>query len=232
MLRGLAWLSAGIVIGFMLGGIGPAFDLARVRKDLAVAQRERDQVSGGFRSVVPGLDQALQVGQPPPAARAWPPQSDPQPLAAGAPAAAGGPAPSRLQRRRERLERFDDLEAGQKLRAAQSRAALIEQAGLDPEQLARFDAALVRMNAELAGYSGELMELYLSDHMPSPQQMLSVGHEVSGVMLDAQKVLDEMVGPTQPGDLEDSPRQVWNYIDLSAFRPAVEHALRRGREDR
>jgi hypothetical protein len=232
MLRGFAWLSAGVLIGFMLGGVAPSLELVRVRKDLVLAEREREQVSGGFRSVVPGLDQALQVGRQPMAASSARPtdknsKAVSQPAAARGLASAGGPAPSRAKHRGDPLEQFNGLEAAQQIRAAQSRAALIEQAGLDPEQLARFDAALVNMNGKLANHSEQLMEMYLSKQRPSPQQMLSVGHQVSGVMLEAQKVLDEMLGPTQPGDLEDSPQQIWNYIDLSVFRPSVEQALRR-----
>ena len=49
-------------------------------------------------------------------------------------------------------------------------------------------------------------------------------------MLEAQQVLDELVGQTTPGDVDDSPQQIWNYVDLSVFRPAVEHAIQENRK--
>ncbi len=54
----------------------------------------------------------------------------------------------------------------------------------------------------------------------SSADMLSVTHDVTGVLHDSQMALDELLG--EPAAPEEDARQIWNYIDLETFRPAVE----------
>jgi hypothetical protein len=54
----------------------------------------------------------------------------------------------------------------------------------------------------------------------SSADMLGVTHDVTGVLHDSQESLDQLLG--SPAAADDEARQVWNYIDLETFRPAVE----------
>jgi len=131
---------------------------------------------------------------------------------------------------RELLGRFDQLVSAQRARSAAARSALIEQAGLDGEQLARFDSAVTRMNGKLAGYGEEVIAQAASDEPPAPAQALGLGHDVSGILYEGQKELDAVVGEQGEG-VDASALEIWNHVDLEQWRPYVESQLASQRGD-
>jgi hypothetical protein len=131
---------------------------------------------------------------------------------------------------RELLGRFDQLISVQRARSAAARSALIEQAGIDGEQLARFDSAVTRMNGKLAGYGEEVIAQAASDDPPAPAQALGLGHDVSGILYEGQKELDAVVGEQGEG-IDASALEIWNYVDLEQWRPYVESQLAGQRSD-
>ena len=147
-------------------------------------------------------------------------------------AGAEEPSASQPERRggRELLGRFDQLVSAQRARAAAARSALIEQAGLDDEQLARVDTAVTRMNGKLAGYGEEVIAQAASDEPPAPAQALGLGHDVSGILYEGQKELDAVVGGQDEG-VDASALEIWNYVDLEQWRPYVESQLAGQRGD-
>lgn len=127
------------------------------------------------------------------------------------------------------LAGFDQAVTAQQARAAATRATLIDQARLNPEQIKALDLSVNRMNQQLGGYGDKVLSLMESEDAPSATDALEVGHKVSGILLEHQRELDAILSGAQ-GEMakEDSARQVWNLVDLEAFRPAVERRLGEG----
>lgn len=128
--------------------------------------------------------------------------------------------PSR-RRGSDLVSSFDQLVTAQRLRTAAARSALIEQVGLNAEQIARFDAATASMNGRLAGYGEELIAQVASDEPPSPAQALGLGHDVSGILYEGQKELDTLVGE-EGKDVDHTALEIWTYVDIEQWRPYVE----------
>jgi hypothetical protein len=274
MLKAVAFVAAGLVVGFALGGI-PA------RRELAVAREQRDALEAKLerlarpnllQAFLPGLDgparlDATEPETPSPAAgepldeRARapgdvrpPPRGDVAVIGSAERAGGTGPRPAPNTQRpvasggertaraeveseadsppaergrrsgRNLLARFDQLVTAQRTRSAAARSALVEQTGLGDEQLERFDSAVTRMNGKLAGYGEEVIAQAASEEPPSPAQALGLGHDVSGILYEAQKELDGVVGE-QADAIDPSALEIWNYVDVEQWRPYVEAQL-------
>lgn len=142
----------------------------------------------------------------------------------GSSARAEVPGRARPRRASALLSDFDRLVTAQRARMAASRAALVEQAELDDAQLARLDRSLERMNGKLRGYGEEAIAQAASEEPPSPSQALGLGHDVSGILYEAQQELDAVVGDAAER-VDQSAREVWNYVDLEQWKPFVEQKL-------
>jgi hypothetical protein len=280
-LKAVAWIAAGVAVGFALGGIPARRELAATRAERDALQTRLDQLARPnlLQAFLPGLagptadnDEAGEdapgtpgaapnartddktaergSGQAPPAPRgdvavigvperapssaaraaSGPDPGAPSPTASTVPANAddaSDDAPARERRRRdpgELLARFDQLVAAQRARSAAARSALIEQGELDAEQLTRVDSAVTRMNGKLAGYGEEAIAQVASEEPPSPAQALGLGHDVSGILFEAQKELDAVVGDNTE-DVDPSALEIWNYVDVEQWRPHVEKEL-------
>ena len=75
-------------------------------------------------------------------------------------------------------------------------------------------------------YSDLFVDMALQSEEVSSADMLSVSHDVTGVLHDGQVALDDLLGA--PAAPDDEARQIWNYIDLETFRPAVEQLDEQG----
>lgn len=206
-----------LVLGFLLGGLGPRRELSDSRtqlsdmeKDLFKARKKSAcTTSGSFRLPFPDFSDNSQ-----PSAKASPlptlvASSDSSPTATASPV--------------DKMVAFQTAEDAQRIRSRQSRDALIESAHLDPKQQQSLDDAIAKMNAALAGYAeevGEVMQSNADGTEPDPQTVLHLTHEVTGVLLQAQNTLDQVAGPSN--GTPDSSRQIWNYVDLEIFRSVAE----------
>jgi len=119
-------------------------------------------------------------------------------------------------------EEFDLAVDAQRLRAAQSRAALAEQADLSDADLDEFDNIVSDMNADLAEYGDVLMDIALSGEEPEAEEMLGLTHEVTGILYDTQTAVNDLVGTDGMEAADPSARQVWNHVDLEVFRDTVD----------
>ena len=216
-MRPLGWLGLGVVLGAILGAIPVRRELARAEAELVVA-RAKAKAAPAARSEPRFLPFGL--AQPPP--RNEPEELPAHPSDTGKPA--DGPevvaVPAQPQTPEERRRQFGLAVDAQRVRIAANRAALIEDAGLDDGELQRFDAIVADLNADLVEYSDLFVDMALQSEEVSSADMLSVSHDVTGVLHDGQVALDELLG--EPAAPDDEARQIWNYIDLETFRPAVE----------
>jgi len=236
-MRAIAWVCAGIVLGFALGTIPGRREAAGEKRRAARLERElarRRHGLPGMASPLPGFDRMLTPEDGPPpgdrrarrAARRNAGGQEPGAAAAGkAPAAPpAGPEPTAPPPSDDPFGEFDTLVEAQRARAAQSRAALAEQAGLDEAQLRAVDRIVAQMNDELMPYGDELIAMATSDEPPRPRDMLTLTHDVTGILSEAQLAFEQSVGDGAEEIDDESVLEVWNYVDLERFRPYVDQA--------
>lgn len=227
----------GVVLGFLLGGVGPRQDLeaerekvSRLQDELLKAER-RSRGGGLGRSVLPGLDGMLGAPSGPDEDLDDPPGPEVDELDGTDEIAPSPPAPRRDgDWRSGEREEFELAVEAQRVRARQNRAALAEQADLSEAELEDFDRIVGDMNEDLALHAEELLDLALSGEEPSPREFLGISHDVTGILLESQVAMEELVGEEDMGRGEDPEGQIWNYLDLETFRPAVEEAIEAGAE--
>lgn len=209
----------GVVLGFLLGGVGPRREMASMRKD---QEHLADQLLEARKRANRGP--AIQY-LPLPAPNRERPERTP---AAGATpdgaVAEASPAPD-YDGRLDGAE-FDLAADAQRMRIRQSRVALREKAELSAAEEAEIDALLKKMNEELAKHADEIAKLIEMGSDAEPVDFLQVSHDVTGILLDTQKEWQETLGEDW-GDLDETNQQVWNYVDLEYFRDAFE-ALQAG----
>ncbi len=228
-MKQFVFAAVGIVIGFVLGGIGPRMDLTVLQDKLTAAQAElalaQQQSRGGRRPSlpVPGMSEMfsppdnIEAPEEPEDLEAPDEGDGPEVLVVdtGMPEAFA-PGPEDI------AEEFDLAVDAQRLRAAQSRAALAEQADLSDAELDEFDSIVSDMNAELAEYGDVLMDIALSGEEPEAEEMLGLTHEVTGILYDTQTAVNDLVGSEGMESADPSARQVWNHVDLEVFRDTVD----------
>ena len=222
-MRPLGWLGLGVVLGAILGAIPLRRELARTEAEL-VAARAKAKAAPAARSEPRFLPFGL--AQPPPRNEADGLPAHPSDTGKPADAPEVVTVPAKAQTPDERRRQFGLAVDAQRVRIAANRAALIEDAELDDGELQRFDAILADLNADLVAYSDEFVDMALQSEDVSSADMLSVSHDVTGVLHDSQVALDELLG--EPAATDDEARQIWNYIDLETFRPAVEQLDEQG----
>jgi len=216
-----------VVAGYLLGGLSPRRESADLREKLRETQRElidaRKKVRGARRTNVLPLPGLGELYDPPEVEEEAPDEGErrarggpPRSVTIGGEGGGGDDRPPIGE------EQFDIAVDAQRLRAEQARAALAEQADLDDDDLAAFDDVIADMNDRLEGMAGELVDLAWAGEDAPAGDLLSVSHEVTGVLLDAQDELDAMVDPDV--EVDDAATQVWNYVDLDVLRGAVTEA--------
>jgi len=223
-MRPLGWLGLGVVLGAILGAIPVRRELARTEAEL-VAARAKAKAAPAARMEPRFLPFGLAQPQP----RDEPEGSPAHPSDSGKPADAPDvvnvPAQPQMTPE-ERRKQFGLAVDAQRVRIAANRAALIENAELDDGELQRFDSIVADLNADLVEYSDLFVDMALQSEEVSSADMLSVSHDVTGVLHDSQVALDDLLG--EPAAPSDESRQIWNYIDLETFRPAVEQLDQQG----
>lgn len=221
-----------MVLGFVLGGVGPRTqlteqddELSRLRDELVEA---RSRAARRSPLSVVGLDR---MG-------ASAPQSAPPATAPGTASSFDEdpsqvvveewePSPDDVAPQgspEDLIAEFDAAVEAQRIRREQTRAALVEQADLRQEEVEELDAVVDRMNDRLGELGTDLMDIALSGEEPDSTEMLALTHEVSGILYDAQVEVDAVVGEEVIDEVDPSAREVWNYVDLETFRDTVEAA--------
>lgn len=218
----------GIVIGFILGGIRPRMEVAELQTELSETRAELVDAEPQSRTrpsfPVPGMSEMLAPAE----------ELDENPGSDADIDDADDADPDEPTRQADPdadedeavtadtlAEKFDLAVAAQRVRAAQSRAALQEQAGLSNEDMIEFDNIVADMNMALAEYSDPLMDIALSGEEPEAEDMLGLTHEVTGILYDYQTAVNDLVGADGMDETDPLARQVWNHIDLSVFEDSV-----------
>jgi len=278
--RAIALTALGVVLGFVLGGLGPRREVSELTVEVEELKQKLERMDrpNPLRALLPQLvgerdtgdardgqgalptrvaratSQGAGMGEedssnPNPQAAndhsaviirgseaeragastsAASPGQEPGPIANGTQAPADAKTDDSAPRRRGfeelNLARFDEMSAAQAVRFAASRAALIEQAGLNEKETAAVDETVKKMNDDLSGYGEEILSQASAEEAPSPAQALGLGHDVSGIMYEGQKQIDGILGERADA-VDPEATQIWNFIDMKRLRPAAEKFL-------
>jgi hypothetical protein len=221
-MRGIAFVSLGLLGGFVLGGIGPRRELHFLRGTHAEQTESVCEPTRASSAIsLPGFDQILRV-EPESETRTdeLSPTND-QNVVAERPQDAADAGVSAPVARVDSQEALHLAAEAQAIRAAQTRAALIEDAELSHEEEVELDRIVSQMNEHLLGYAEEIQFLVLSGEQPPTGQMLGIVHDVTGVLHDGQLALDHLID----GRTSALPRDelaIWNLVDLRAIEAALE----------
>ena len=238
-LTALAALALGVLVGFVLGGVGPRRELVASQEQVAELEEELESApgEGTLRSTVPGFARIL---RPPPRRRGDQDEGGDEGrdeertvrFDAGVPPDAvpslGAPgAPDFDDEEESPYSAFQRAASVQRVRMVQSRAALVEQGDLDPEEVEALDAALETMNGALVGYGEELLLLAQGGERPPPRELLGITHDVTGILQTAQLELESLLGAERMESIDSSALEIWNHIDLELLEPAARAASER-----
>ncbi len=240
----LAGAAAGVVVGFVLGGVGPRRELAAAEDEIQRLEAAMESGGSTWRSPVPGLDRILRTPGDDAPREEGDPVAHPGAEATDGPRVAmdgvDGGVPGeeretwrdrwRSRARRSREERYDaftEAATVQRVRRIQSRAALLEQADLDDDEAAELDGILDELNGSLAGYGEEILMLASRDEPPPARDLLGITHDVTGILAGSQRRLEELLGPERMAGVDTSALEIWNHVDLDRLEPAARATLER-----
>jgi hypothetical protein len=229
-----------LLLGIFLGGLAPRAELRRTRQELAAA---KEAAASGGAGLLPalglgGLAAARERAQAdarrrvprftPQPEKAAPDPVEPQPAGARAGEAEREKAGTDGERRRGRLfggdgEGFAAAKAAADLRAAQFRAAFIDEARLSPERQTALDSTMKSMNDEFAKAAAEIAETMASKGKAvSPRDMADVGVRLLDIYRRADDAMKAGLDDTARAALERTRFDALTQIDLQSFQKLAE----------
>jgi hypothetical protein len=235
----IAGAAFGLLMGFVAGGVGPRRALSQaeaenshLKDELVKANSKagrREGFSGGLLGGIGGM-----FGEP------APDEAPGDPAAAGPPGSPapgpGGPTtaevPGTPPEAAERdaspeadLAAFDQAAELQAVRAAQTRAAIIEQAELNPEEQERMDGIVSSLEERLAEHAEAVAVIIATGEEPSTAEALRLTHEISGALFEAQSGMEALLGPERLENLDEEAIPVWNMIEIDGMHAPLAQAL-------
>ena len=210
-------------LGSVVGGVFPKLELQKVK----LKQQERISSSQDCKKTTIGSDLAQLMASNPSSQKSTVKQNPfgdrpPEEIRIDNPEAVE--IAERLDENQEQfqedfqgsLERSqEELEAARtalELRRSQARAALIEGAEPDDEQLADIDQAVQDMNDSLLALSGELTDMLENGEEPERRQAMSFAAEALDTMLTAEDRFRDALSQEQIDSLDDQALDPFSYI--------------------
>lgn len=214
-----------LLLGLFLGGLGPRSELRRTQKELAEAKEAASRA--GSSSALPF---ALGMGSL--AAARDRAQSVPRFVATD-----GGAASAAEERREadpdERRERrrmafgdggaFAAAKSAADLRAAQFRAAFLEEARLPPERQQAVESAIAKMNDSFAKAADEIAEtLRGKGEKVRPRDMADIGAKLLDIYRQADDGFRGALDENGRAAADRTQFDVLTQVDIGAFRKLAE----------
>ena len=214
-------------IGSVVGGISPKWELQKMK------QEQYDSImpsSNDCKKSTIGSDLAQLMASNSSASQATPTEPKQNPFGDRTPEEIERDNPRAAevaQQLDEEQERFqeefpDSFERSQEeletartaleLRRAQARAALVEGAEPNDEQLSDIDQAVQEMNDSLLELSGELTDLLANGEEPERRQAMSFAAEALDTMITAEDRFRDALSQEQIDALDDQALDPFSYI--------------------
>ncbi len=209
-----------LVVGTMLGALQPRGELLESRAQRDQLVREAKSCKRGAASA--GITELLRGAHRPanPEPTGVPPTSD-----HAAPTGAGPAGDVAVIEPNDddddRLPGFEDPEAMRAAldaRAAQARAALIEQADPSDEELAAIDAALEKMNARLSTQVEAFVKTVEGGQEPERRELMEFAAEALDAVIEADDVFAASIDEETRAALDDETLDPFSYIDGSTLQ--------------
>ena len=216
-MRRVIAVMVGLLLGVVLGRLGPASELAEFEARLAQAEAAADCEAQSL-----GRDLAALMGSglaTPPPRRAPPPAVDLEELE-GELAEAEAEAEALREEAKADLKRelADDQElqaarAALALRRSQARAALIEDADPSDAQLADIDAAVDDMNASLEVLAQDLVDMFDQGGEPGRRDAMVFAAEALDTMIAPEDQIWDALDSDQRDAVDDGAVDPFSYVD-------------------
>jgi hypothetical protein len=214
----------GLALGGVLGGLPARSQLRQLQEEVDTLRkttrpavgRELGQILRGGLVNSPGQT-PVPDAPPPPTAE---PVQPVEPPAQDAPVAGTNGADGGSKFPKDLPKELDTAKAALEMRAAQARAALLEDADPTPQQLEQIDASLASMNEDLRRIAEDVAAELASGVEPDRRQMMMIAADTLDVMVDAETRLSDALTPEQIDGLEDDSLNPFSYVDptvLQAF---------------
>ena len=225
-MKHFVWTVAALLVGLIVGSLGPRSELAHVREQLAEAKASRP---------APRLDrlqEMVRFQSSPNASRRRTKTSSVRDSKRSARRSSGessddpdvieveeeeNPAEDSLEAREERL--MDAIELWQ-TRSALARASFVSNAELSEEQALHFDVMIEAMNLRLAKVIEDYAVMFKEGESLTPEVGVRMMHELSEIMVVTYNDFEE----TLPSGWRDSGDKVFDlgdYIDPSVAAPLL-----------
>jgi phosphoenolpyruvate-protein kinase (PTS system EI component) len=230
-MKSIAVAAFALIVGIVLGGLPPRAELRALQQERAdAAKRCEDGVGSdlvrflgatrGGESFVPASAAPRQPSVTPPPS----PAEEAEALAEANPEAAEAveelrEAEAELEAEvadgvRQALADDEELELARTalaLRQAQARAALVEQADPDSDQLDAIDASYDAMNERLEAIAAEIGEQVL-DGEPSRRDAMRFAADALDAMLSAEQEVLDTLDPEQRLSLDDEALSAFSHV--------------------
>jgi len=236
MARTIVIAAAALLLGLFVGGIGPRREVTVVKQELteakAAAARGGSAAAASFAlglgSLMAAQEQAREQASRAPRFNPPPPEemavrrAEEQPR----PGRAGADAGAEVRRGPFGLgdeATFKAATAAADLRAAQYRAAFLEEANLSPEQQAAFEDSIARMNAELAQAANEVAAtLGARAKKLVPRDMADVGARALDIYRRADDKFKAGLDDQGRAAVEKTDFDILTQVDLGGLRRLAE----------
>lgn len=129
----------------------------------------------------------------------------------------GGPEDGAASPSPEEMARM--MEDAMRVRRRQARAALVEQAELEEDDLVRVDAAVERMNEELAGMVEDLVEDATASGRLDRRELMAFAADALEVVISADGALRDVVGDEAVASVDDTALDPLSYLDAAVVAP-------------
>ncbi|MCK6529577.1 hypothetical protein L6R50_19150 [Myxococcota bacterium] len=217
----------GLAGGLLIGLWQPRGEILGLRAEVEELRdrAERGCAEEGAAARIRGLLGAPAAGRRAPPAPV-PPTEDPvaakdggrQEVPATPPGApVGGPEDGAASPSPEEMARM--MEDAMRVRRRQARAALVEQAELEEDDLVRVDAAVERMNEELAGMVEDLVEDATASGRLDRRELMAFAADALEVVISADGALRDVVGDEAVASVDDTALDPLSYLDAAVVAP-------------
>jgi hypothetical protein len=211
-----------LVVGLVLGGLGPRQEARQLRVALAAAEDvecvDRAAVTRQIAGVFQGrpLDAQLPEGAAPDGDGEDAPGE--RVIVVGGD---GGGAPDTEAEPQDPEEAVRVAKQAMELRRAQARAALAE-AGATEEQLAAVDAATKAMNAELVVLAEEFVGTLEAGEEPERRAMMVFASDTLDVLITAEETLYQTFDAETVEGLDETALDPLSYVDGEVVEQLVQ----------